>query len=491
MMKMNVRNMICSITMVIVMLFMIFVENICDSYARDEYSEKYLDECTITEYDQYNENMGDSFVYPIGQHVNSRGNVDVNGVSYEHGIEAWIARWNYTSEKSWATSTFDLGGFSGNLVGKCVLIDSYNTTNFDSTVYFYGDGQLLKSYSLKPDIIPFSIELELEKVKELKIYVADNGYFEGGTSFGFTGMKLIAEDMEPQIESDADGIRTLHALIINGIEGEAGYGCDNDAALMYDRIYKNKLSDCVIQDTNIHQFSYNNDSKPVSVNDINSKISDSFANTDDDDLSLFYYTGHSTWNGKSAEEYGITLGKEFYKWDKLAKYLVDNIKGDIVIIMDSCFAENFITTGMEELSEYERNRISVLTSCGEREKSRVKVFYNVFYHFLQYGTFTYYIGEALGFVDDNLKADVDGDNRVSLIELYNFVNSKVDKETNGKMNVKLYTNNKDMNLFEYNTTQKTTYENIMEYVSYCKEWLQNLIDVIREKIHEQDGIGGV
>lgn len=58
---------------------------------------------------QYTGNEGDSFVYTIGQHQYTRGNTDIYGNSYTHGIEAWIARWNYTPEISWAYSTYNIG----------------------------------------------------------------------------------------------------------------------------------------------------------------------------------------------------------------------------------------------------------------------------------------------------------------------------------------------------------------------------------------------
>lgn len=181
-------------------------------------TEKYLDECTITTFDQYDDNEGDSFIYPIGQHRYSRGNIDINGISYSHGIEAWIARWNYTPEQSWASATFDVGRFTGNLIGQCVLIDSYNTTNFDTTAYFYGDGNLLASYNMKSDNIPFSINIEMENVKELRIYVEDNDYFVGGTSFGFTEMKLTGNGKEWEEDADGDGykLRKYKTTFYNG-----------------------------------------------------------------------------------------------------------------------------------------------------------------------------------------------------------------------------------------------------------------------------------
>lgn len=63
---------------------------------------KYLENMPIVKKGQYSGNMGDSFVYPIGKHQYTRGSTGINGKSYSHGIEAWIARWNYSPEKSWA-----------------------------------------------------------------------------------------------------------------------------------------------------------------------------------------------------------------------------------------------------------------------------------------------------------------------------------------------------------------------------------------------------
>lgn len=133
----------------------------------------------------------------LEKNVNTRGNTDIDGNVYEHGIEAWIARWNFTEEISFASATFDVCDFTGTLSGKCVLIGSYNTTNFDTTVYFYGDDILLASYELKPDTIPFSIDISMEDVKKLKIYVQDNIGVAGGTSFGFVNMILNRSTEQP------------------------------------------------------------------------------------------------------------------------------------------------------------------------------------------------------------------------------------------------------------------------------------------------------
>lgn len=150
----------------------------------------YLEDMEIIDSDQYSDNLADSFVYKIGQHANSRGNVGTDGQLYEHGIECWIARWNYKEEISWAYSVFQLNDDFKKLEGYGILIDSYNTTDFDSTLEIYGDDTLLFSYHLTPSTIPFDINIDIENVTTIKIYVYDNESKKGGTSFGLIDMKL-------------------------------------------------------------------------------------------------------------------------------------------------------------------------------------------------------------------------------------------------------------------------------------------------------------
>lgn len=134
--------------------------------------------------DSYQGNQGDSFVDIIGTNRFTRGRIDVDGNAYQHGIEAWIARWNYEDEQSWAFADFNVEGRYMKVSGKVVLIDSYNTTKFDSTLNFYGDGKLIKSYNLRPDAIPFDFDVDIEGVNTLRIYVNDEMAVSGGTSFG-------------------------------------------------------------------------------------------------------------------------------------------------------------------------------------------------------------------------------------------------------------------------------------------------------------------
>lgn len=185
--KNGIRKVMCAI--LVIAIFMIIALPVQRIEAKDK-GYVYLDSLEPVKTGQYTGNMGDSFIYTIGKHVYTRGNTDINGKNYKHGLEAWIARWNYTSEKSWAYSIYNIDKKYKRLEGKVVLLDSYNTTNFNTTLYFYGDGKLLTKYKMTPSNIPFNISVNVSGVKKLKIYVKDNEAVSGGTSFGIIGCKL-------------------------------------------------------------------------------------------------------------------------------------------------------------------------------------------------------------------------------------------------------------------------------------------------------------
>ena len=177
-------------------------------------AELLLETCRIIDSGAYQGNEGDSFVYTIGEHQYSRGNTDINGKSYDHGLEAWIARWNGTDESSWAYATYDVGGHYTGLSGTVVLIDSYNTSNFDSTLYFCdaSTDKVLMSYELRPDTIPFDFEVNIYGVSQLKVCVNDNRAVSGGTSFGLVNTIL---NMEQYSRNKIDNVETVQQKTIN------------------------------------------------------------------------------------------------------------------------------------------------------------------------------------------------------------------------------------------------------------------------------------
>lgn len=165
-----------------------------------EADEGWLEAQPIIGEGRYTGNVGDSFIDTIsGQRRIERtvgkgnGNIDINGNKYEHGVEAWIARWNFTAEKSWAWISYDIDKKYSYLQGQIVQIKSYNTGNFDATLFFYGDDNLLASYALKPGQVNQEFEVDVTGVKELKVSVADNTAVKGGTSFGIVNAQFASK----------------------------------------------------------------------------------------------------------------------------------------------------------------------------------------------------------------------------------------------------------------------------------------------------------
>lgn len=152
----------------------------------------------IINYDKYTGNQGDSnFTALDGSYtLHDSGryygytNMGVDGNTYENGFCVWIARWNFKTEISWASATCKLNGKYSKLTGKTELLKSYNTTNFNTTIYFYDGETLLQSYTLTNSDYNKDICVDVSGVKELRILVKDNIAVKGGTSFALYDMFL-------------------------------------------------------------------------------------------------------------------------------------------------------------------------------------------------------------------------------------------------------------------------------------------------------------
>lgn len=161
----------------------------------------------------YTGNQGDSRVYrldkepfvgyepygPTGTYgyngTYRNGNILADtGEEVNNGLEVWLARWNGSPEISYAYRTFKLDGKYSLLRGSIGLVDSYNTTDFDVSLFIYGDGSLLSEYCLTPENVDCSegaIYLdEVQGVNELKIEMRDNVAVAGGTSFALYDLFL-------------------------------------------------------------------------------------------------------------------------------------------------------------------------------------------------------------------------------------------------------------------------------------------------------------
>lgn len=254
-------------------------------------------------------------------------------------------------------------------------------------------------------------------------------------------------------QAETDGPK-MYALILDGCRNDAIVGSDNDAAMIYDRLLHNELADYQVSMENIHPFYYNSKTDPLTKEDINKRIAYSLYKTKDNDLTIFFYSGHCRGDGKSAANYGISLGGSdlLYGWHDLASYLADHVRGNIVVILDGCFSAYFQQNGVASLSEDDQKRFSVITSCAEDEFSSTRTAADsILYGSLNYGCFSYYIGRGTGFFDDNLYADKDGDHKITFQELYDYTSKQVaaDRKKTSSMTVCAFSQNRDQVLFAY------------------------------------------
>lgn len=166
------------------------IDNILDDilHGEDDFIDSpinphvYLEDMPITNSARYTGNEGDSFIKKLGTR---NGNIDIHGNAMEHGLEAWIARWNYTREISWAWVEYDLMKQYAFLSGKLTIVsDCYNRSSFNSTIEIIGDGNILYSSLMLPGMDAIPINVDVHGIETLRIYVYDNESAKGGTSFG-------------------------------------------------------------------------------------------------------------------------------------------------------------------------------------------------------------------------------------------------------------------------------------------------------------------
>lgn len=147
------------------------------------------------EFGRYTGNEGDSCLNILGEeHDRGYGNVGVEGEVFKNGFEGWIARWNGTAEKSWVFATYDIDSKYKTFSGSTGLIQSYNTKNFNTTLYIYGDNKLLYSQELTAGKNKFDFEINVKNVDSLKIMLKDNVAVEGGTSIALHNLYLTPTD---------------------------------------------------------------------------------------------------------------------------------------------------------------------------------------------------------------------------------------------------------------------------------------------------------
>ncbi|WP_187389138.1 NPCBM/NEW2 domain-containing protein [Acetobacterium wieringae] len=202
----------------------------------------YLENLTPINSDRYIGNEGDSFIDTIGRR---NGNIDVQGNQYAHGLTAWVARWNYSSEVSWVWNEYDLKGQFEHLLGKIVLIKSRNESNFNTNIEIIGDGRVLYANDLTPENLPtVELNIDVRNVSKLTIKLHDNISVPGGTAFGLADFRLTGEpsDNNDSEKIYADSEIYIADAIINGFRDKDGKN-NPLVGMQYNTLYEYAIFD--------------------------------------------------------------------------------------------------------------------------------------------------------------------------------------------------------------------------------------------------------
>ena len=164
----------------------------------------YVETLTPTNSARYTGNQGDSCMGKIGIR---NGTVGVTGTAYTHGLEAWVARWNGTEEKSWVWNEYAIDGKYNRLTGIIDFchysFDGWDYTKYPHTTQFevLGDGKVLYSKVLDSNISTYPIDLNVDVtgVSVLKIYFYDLEASKVGSSFLLGNLALSESGGDPEI----------------------------------------------------------------------------------------------------------------------------------------------------------------------------------------------------------------------------------------------------------------------------------------------------
>ena len=196
--------------------------------------------------------------------------------------------------------------------------------------------------------------------------------------------------------------------------------------------------------------------------------------TTDDDVSLFYYSGHGSPGGYLIGTNSGEVGFDQYIKPSALYEALNAVKGKKIVIIDACysgsligrgeaesdFAEDFISafSMASRSSELAKDDFFVIVAASVKEGTGISVSATAYVDgsTVYYGLFTRYYAEAFGWnrlfkassgygdwfeeleaEPFDLRADADGDNRVTLKEAFVYANDGVEKYK---------TNNKSMNL---------------------------------------------
>ncbi len=292
----------------------------------------YIESLEQTDSARYTGNQGDSFIGVIGTR---NGTTGVSGNTYEHGLELWVARWNFKLESSWVWAEYDVSEYTQTGCSLTGFIDvasnCANKTTYNTQVNILGDGSVLYSVILTSDTtypLPFSVDLT--GVTTLRIDVEDNESAKAGTSFLIGDLKITDE------------------VIFNGLRYPGDYDFDRDRYS-----FRNHDCACVV---------------PLEV----------YQSVYGEEKGLLLYNKFELDDNGKGEKHGVCYGlavttasllldipdvSSFIKLTGPCNYIRDINKGTLCFEFDGVSAKTFINYGYVTQFAVEANRTWVYCDC--------------------------------------------------------------------------------------------------------------------------------
>lgn len=221
-------------------------------------------------------------------------------------------------------------------------------------------------------------------------------------------------------DPDAD-LPQMHALIVNGASKvKAVYWPVSGCEALYDALSANKI--CVeVQPQNLFLRSYDSEQSIGGLPSCTREafedwLDEAFGQSEDGDLNLFYYCGHTAGVEGQPDTYGVMCSaQERYPYAELAQDLAA-YRGNFLVFIDACFAETFETEGLERLSAGDRARFTLVYAAESDASAWMGAMTNAIAKGIQRSA------------DGALNADDadSADDALQLTELYAFIENDVD-----------------------------------------------------------------
>ena len=251
---------------------------------------------------------------------------------------------------------------------------------------------------------------------------SENGY----SVMGDTGSGNFEPYGTYTVEQSIISLKRLYNFIIfepieYAVVIEADTPWHNSANMIFYLLLQNSVEKNIkIDIDNIKYIIQGDDSTDVlsSINDIDNALSQFCSNATWRDITYFSFNGHGN-------EFGIgTHTKYYYEYQELYTMLND-ISGQVVILLDACESGAFIDkyTWDNRFKLLTAAKIGNYTNANHKPDLLFDTGELISWDASKYTQFSYNLGMGIGWFDDKKYADTNGDNKISLDELFKYIDS--------------------------------------------------------------------